>query len=120
MPAAGTRTAVRIRETETQALASILHHTGFLAVPTKHSFTTGCKTKIKKMICMFKSLNVSTDANDQFHINGFHLPVSQRIPINPGGQTQSPSLSWHTPPFKHSGQSLSQSEPHLFFGHSRK
>lgn len=40
-------------------------------------------------------------------------PVSQRVPMNPGGQMQSPLPSWHTPPFKHSGQSLLQSWPHF-------
>lgn len=42
-----------------------------------------------------------------------HQPVSQRVPMNPGGHIQSPLPSWHTPPFKHSGQSLLQSWPHF-------
>lgn len=42
-----------------------------------------------------------------------HQPVSQRVPMNPGGHMQSPSASWHTPPFRHSGQSLLQPGPHF-------
>lgn len=36
--------------------------------------------------------------------------------MNPGGQIQSPSPSWHTPPLRHSGQSLSQWGPHFLPG----
>lgn len=45
-----------------------------------------------------------------------HQPVSQRVPMNPGGHMQSPSASWHTPPFRHSGQSLLQPGPHFLLG----
>lgn len=45
-----------------------------------------------------------------------HQPVSQCVPMNPGGHMQSPSASWHTPPFRHSGQSLLQPGPHFLLG----
>ena len=42
------------------------------------------------------------------------LPSSQFVPINPGGQTQTPDLSSHIPPLRQSGQSLEHDgRPHL-------
>ena len=39
------------------------------------------------------------------------LPCSQRVPVNPGGHTHSPSWSWQTPPCRQPGHSLVQSCP---------
>lgn len=39
------------------------------------------------------------------------LPCSQRVPVNPGGHTHSPSWSWQTPPCRQPGHSLLQSCP---------
>lgn len=43
-------------------------------------------------------------------------PLSQRVPMNPGGQMHSPTWSWQMPPFRQSGQSFSQDGPHFFAG----
>ena len=43
------------------------------------------------------------------------LPFPQFVPLNPGGQTQTPYLSSHIPPLRQIGQSLEQEGgPHLF------
>lgn len=39
------------------------------------------------------------------------LPCSQRVPVNPGGHTHSPSWSWQTPPCRQPGHSLVQPGP---------
>lgn len=39
------------------------------------------------------------------------LPCSQRVPVNPGGHTHSPSWSWQTPPCRQPGHSLAQPGP---------
>lgn len=39
------------------------------------------------------------------------LPFSQRVPVNPGGHTHSPSWSWQTPPCRQPGHSLVQPGP---------
>lgn len=49
-----------------------------------------------------------------------YKPVSHRVPMNPGGHIQSPSILWHTPPFRHSEQSLSQFTPHFLLGQSEE
>lgn len=46
------------------------------------------------------------------------LPLSQRVPVKPGGQMHSPTWSWQTPPFRQSGQSFSQDGPHFFAAHA--
>ena len=87
-------------------------HMGIEAsVGSQHSRPTGTSSPSKSILVVCES----SPSQASFSCPGpgapSSLPCSQRVPVNPGGHTHSPSWSWQTPPCRQPGHSLVQSCP---------